>query len=317
MKDKKNFVIISNHCLGDAILTNSLVQNIKRIYEDSNIIMVVAPYLAEFIRYLKDVDDVYVWDRYGKDQGFIKMIKYINNFPYKNIYASFPIYGTDRPVMLARLLGSKYVLCLKQKFFSNFRNSKYPIIAEKDNVQKMHLQLLSGITKEQLIDVPNVIELPEGNCALTEGLKDYFVIIPANTKKVKEFPLEITVDILTKCPNKKFVFVGSGNFASEYSKKLAEYNFKNLIDISNKTSLLDAAYVIKNAKAVISSDTGLLHLSCALNKPTVALFFQEHTKRFIPREDLYNCITYTEDYNTESILDSVEKVIKKGELEYV
>ena len=80
---------------------------------------------------------------------------------------------------------------------------------------------------------------------------------------------------------------------------------------------MDAAYVIKNAKAVISSDTGLLHLSCALNKPTVALFFQEHTKRFIPREDLYNCITYTEDYNTESILDSVEKVIKKGELEYV
>ena len=317
MADKKNFVIINTQFIGDSILTNSLVQNIKRIYDDANVIMVVAPYMAEIAKYLKGVDDVVVWDRFNKDRGFIPTLRFVHNFPYKHVYASFPIYGTDRPVVISRLLGSRYVLCGKQKFFSNFRNSKYPVILDAETAQEEALQLLSGITRERLADVPNVLELPDKKISIIDGLEDYTVIIPASTRLSKEIPVELITDIISSCKEKKFVLLGSGDLVSNYSKRLANYKFDNLIDLANKTTLLDAAYIIKKSNAVISSDTGLMHISCALNKPTVALFFEDFTKKFIPKQGIYNCISITENHNLENVLDCLKKVTEQKELIHV
>ena len=317
MQDKKNFVIINTHFIGDNILTNSLVQNIKRIYENSNVIMVVPPYMEELAKYLKDVDDVVVWDRFNKDRGFWNTIKFAFNFPYKNIYAAFPIYGTDRPVIISKLLGAKYTICGKQKFFSKFRNSKYPFLIKAKTIQSEFLQLLNGLTKEKLQDVPNILNIPHEEYNLIKNINDYIVIIPTSTRKSKEIPIETIVELINNLKNRKIVFIGSGDFAKDYSSQLAKYNFENLIDITNKTNLTEAATIIKNATAVVSSDTGLMHISCALQKPTVALFFEKFTKSFIPDRNLYNCVSIVEDYNIDIILNSLAEVTNSKEYQNV
>ena len=309
MGNKKTFVVINTHFIGDTILTDSLVQNIKRIYENSKVVMVTTPLVAEIAGCLKGVDEVYVWDRFKKDKGFWNTLKFIWKFPYKRPYAAFPIYGTDRPVTIAKLIGAKYTLCPPQKFCSKFRNSKYPVNYFAETAQEQTLQLLTGITKEKLTDVPNVIELPEISVPLMENISDYIVLIPTSTRAAKEFPIEVSKDIISKLSDKKFIFLGNGQFARDYYAKLSEYGFENLIDFTDKTSLMEAAYIIKNSNAVISSDTGLMHISCALNKPTVALFFEKNTTPFIPKKELYNCNTITEDFSIENIIKNLEEVI--------
>ena len=91
--EKKNFLIINSYFLGDILLTNSLVQNIKRIFPNSNIIMLAPSHYEAAAKYQKDVDEVIVWNRKGEHKGILGIIKFLRNFPYKNIYAAFPIYG--------------------------------------------------------------------------------------------------------------------------------------------------------------------------------------------------------------------------------
>ena len=126
---EKIFVIINSYLVGDMLLVNSLVQNIKRLYQNSKVIMLTNKTFYDLSKYQKDVDDVIIWDRHGEHKGILGMFKFIKNFPYKKIFASFPIYATDRPIMLGFLLGSKYNLFYKKNnIFDLFKKSKYSLI---------------------------------------------------------------------------------------------------------------------------------------------------------------------------------------------
>ena len=102
IKNKKVFVIINYYRIGDILLTNSLVQNIKRIYEDAFVVMLTSSALVDIAKYQKGVDDVVIWDRHGIHKGAFNTIKFAFKFPYKKVYAAFPIYGMDRPLLLSK-----------------------------------------------------------------------------------------------------------------------------------------------------------------------------------------------------------------------
>ena len=80
---EKIFVIINSYLVGDMLLVNSLVQNIKRLYQNSKVIMLTNKTFYDLSKYQKDVDDVIIWDRHGEHKGILGMFKFIKNFPYK------------------------------------------------------------------------------------------------------------------------------------------------------------------------------------------------------------------------------------------
>jgi heptosyltransferase-1 len=45
-----------------------------------------------------------------------------------------------------------------------------------------------------------------------------------------------------------------------------------IVDLTGRTSLAQAAAIIKSARLVVGVDTGLTHIGVALGRPTVALF---------------------------------------------
>ena len=86
--NKKYFVIINSNFIGDILLTSCLIQNIKRLYKDSFIIMVTtSEKTVEVAKGVEFVDDVVLWERKGKHKGIIGMLKFAKSFPYKDIFA--------------------------------------------------------------------------------------------------------------------------------------------------------------------------------------------------------------------------------------
>src|SRR5574344_2908592 len=103
---QKSFLVINRYTFGDVIITNSLCQNIKLKYPDSKVVFVVQKQWEDVARYQKDVDDIVTID--DSIKTFWGMIKFLKNFPYKDIYASLIVYGGERVMLYSKLLGCKY-----------------------------------------------------------------------------------------------------------------------------------------------------------------------------------------------------------------
>ena len=314
-KDEKVFVIINSYLVGDMLLVNSLAQNIKRIYQNSKVVMLTNKTFYDLSKYQKDIDDVIIWDRHGEHKGFMGMLKFIKNFPYKKVFASFPIYGTDRPIMLGYMLGSKYNLFVgKKNIFKFLQKTKYKIQKESPKVQTQHMDLLKGITKEELIDCPIKYYIDDKTTSPIENTNEYIVLCPISSKRIKDMPYETIVELI-KNLNKKVVILGNGQVSRELSEKLKQENLENLIDLTDKTSLQQAAKVMDEANGVISVDTGLMHMSCALNKPTVAVFYQGEESGFAPNEKMYNAKSIFKNQSCDNIIKILNELINKGNLD--
>ena len=314
MEDKKVFVIVNSYYIGDILLINSLIQNIKRIYKNSWVVMLTPPSLYDVAKYQYGVDDVIIWDRKGSDKGFWNFIKFILRFPYKKIYAAFPIYSMDRPVILSKLLGAKYILGPMRKLLTKIiLKSKYPVKADWSCTQKANMELLSGITEEELIDCPMKFCPPEETSETVLSLKntDYIVICPKTSRVTKDIPDEKVCEIIEKYPS-RIVLLGSGEEANKLSEIINKKQYTHVVNLIGKSTIVESAQIIKNSKSCISADTGMLHMSCALNKPTIGLFYEKPLNSFAPKEDTYPLSKNLIDDNVENILNTLDNLIEKS-----
>ena len=92
MAESKVFLVFNTACFGDVLLCNTLCQNIKRIYPNSKVVMIVNKPFLEAAKYQKDVDDVVVFDKNGEHKGIKGILKFIADFPYKKPFCSFITY---------------------------------------------------------------------------------------------------------------------------------------------------------------------------------------------------------------------------------
>lgn len=308
---QKIFLIINSYLLGDMLLVNSLVQNIKRIYKNSKVVMLSSNTLKDISQNQEGADEVIIWDRHNEHKGFFGMLKFKKEFPYKNIYAAFPIYGTDRPILLSHLLGAKFVLFRNKKnIFKYLLKKQYNfdyINSDDYPMQYWHLNLLKGITKEELIDCKIKYNIKKDTINPIDE-KEYIVLCPVSSRKTKDMPYETVVDLIKKI-DKKVVILGNGEVSRNLSEKLKKENLENLIDLTDKTTLDEAAKVIKNSKGVISIDTGLLHLSCAVDKEVVAVFYEVESSPFMPDCKMYKSKVIAKNQNADNILKELKILI--------
>ena len=69
-------------------------------------------------------------------------------------------------------------------------------------------------------------------------------------------------------------------------------------------------------RAVISIDTGTLHLSYATGVPTIGVFYRPHmAEKWAPRKELYpHTEVIAQNYTTENILNKLNLLLNKASL---
>lgn len=309
INQEKTFVIINSSHFGDILLTSTLIQNIKNLYNKSKVIMVVtSENCIDFAKHIYGVDDALFFDRKGLHKGFCGMMHFAKNFPYKNIYAAIPVFSNDRLVLLCHILKSKYVLSSADKLISTLlMKSKYFIgKAFGNSVQEKIACVLKGITKEKICNYPIKLETSDVDTAKFEFMKndDYIVLCPISSNIIKNIPCETVVNILRES-NQKVVLLGAGTEAEKLSKEIRNYDFENLIDLTNKTTILECVEIIKKSLGVISCDTSFLHISCALNQRVVLITYTDEFNGYIPDSNLYRVKVLRSETNAKRILQEL------------
>ena len=257
----------------------------------------------EAAKYQKDVDEVILFDKRGKNKGLFGLLSFIINFPYKKIDYIFKIYDNERTNILAQLLHPKKIV-----------GKPYDTSV---TIQERHNNLLKKITKSEIINYPITYiaknNIPEKFRNIITEDKKYVALCPCSSRIEKDMPEQTAVELINKLYNYglEVIVVGAGKEAQKYTQDLLNKGCK-FINLVNKTSIYELAQVLRNCEALVSVDTGTMHFGYANNIPTVCMFYEkENIKYWAPDKKLYpNTITLASNVFALNIADSLIKLLE-------
>lgn len=113
----------------------------------------------------------------------------------------------------------------------------------------------------------------------------YIVISPFSNAAIRDWPLDRFVHV-AKHLSEKYgvlaVFTGTQAHAQAISQALDSSRSWNAINLAGTTSLPQLAGVIRNAKLILSNESGPIHLAHALNVPSVCVLGGGHFGQLLP-----------------------------------
>lgn len=298
--NQKIFIVFNTAGLGDVLLCNPLCQNIKLQYPDSKVVFVSNKTFSVAAKNQKDVDDVVIYDKKGEHKGILGLIKFIISFKYKGACCSFLTYNNTRNFLIALLSKSRTI-----------------IFPEKisGKMCERHSRLLKNYSQNNVLNLPMVYE-PEKISENKFGFlnEKYIAICPVCENPEKNIPHNVTSEVIRILKNNGYnvVFTGVGDYTTEYAKKL-NINESDYINLINKTSINELAYILKHSNGLISVDTGTMHLGCACGIPVVGMFYRDNTiEKWAPDETIYNSKILFRENNATTICDNLFTLIKKN-----
>src|SRR5574344_484299 len=317
IKSEKVFVIFNTAFIGDILLNNALVQNIRYFYPQSRIVFVVQPQFKDVALYQRNVTDVITFDK-KHDSNLFGIINFIRKFPYKNIFASFVIYSNERNLILAKLLGSKHIITEPAGFLSKIipTKEKYPrnkYIHKKD----IATGLIEPLTGRCFINLPIIYDAQPIETKIIKTVKELsterdLIGLCTTTKfEPKDMPISIAKDLikLINDNGQTPVLFGAGKVAKDYSDNLKNSGCSDFIDLVDKTSFTELANILKLCKKTISVDTGTMHFANAVNCPTVAVFYETYAQDYWkPQENLYKARTITAPKTANEIYEKLKEL---------
>ena len=194
----------------------------------------------------------------------------------------------------------------------------------KTKVQTKNSILLEQYTKKAIREVPMKFIPPKSAYNDIETLLErlnvknndkLIAICTTSKKKEKDMPLKDCKTLIQALQKEGYtlLLLGAGVVARNYEEelyKIAKDDFINLVD---KTTIAQLGALLAHCKALISVDTGTMHLGLAVNVPTVCLFYihtKAHLDAWAPEKSLYRCDVLTKNIKVENIISSFKKIME-------
>jgi heptosyltransferase I len=148
-----------------------------------------------------------------------------------------------------------------------------PHASEAHAISRNRILLASVLGYEYVEDEPDFgIDpkmFPEVEFPLPEK---YLIFVPSTTWVTKHWPLECWKDLAKRAADEKYnVLIPWGN-ENERQRAIAIASVSDFISVLPKGSISEIGYVLSKATGAICVDTGLGHLTAAMNIPAVHIY---------------------------------------------
>jgi len=163
-------------------------------------------------------------------------------------------------------------------------NDNFRIAGKFDTHFSQHIKTLFeyAFDKELEVTKDDYLNFFSSSIVKNSSLKDYIVIMADSARYFRKYPDLNWQIILNNLPKDlKIIVLGTSEVNLQHP---------NLINMINKTTLLEAIRLIQNAKLVIGNETGLTHLAYLSGIPTICILSGGHFKRFLPWDDFSDIV---------------------------
>jgi heptosyltransferase-2 len=277
-------LIIAPNWIGDAVMAEPLISQLKKNNPDSQIDVLATPWVASIMKAIPAVDQIITADfQHGSLQWQERKVlaKQLALSAYTHAYVLPNSFKSALIPWLAKIpqrIGYQGEMRwgLINEALKNPSRSHRPSMSS-------HYFALSGNTFSEVpqphLSLPDAI-ITESQQTLQkiQEHQHLYVLCPgAEYGPAKQWPIEhfgqLAKNIIETKENSLVLILGSKKEFSIGSDiaRMSAYPDK-VINWCGQTSLEDAMAAISNAHTVISNDSGLMHIAAAFRRPQVAIF---------------------------------------------
>lgn len=281
-------LVVRLSAIGDVVMASPLVGAIKKSWSGARVTWLVERISAPLLQYHPDLDEVIVWPR---DEWrlllrrgrllklFADILSFVRELRLRQFTIALDVQGLLKSGIWAFLSGAKRRIGVGSREGSRLLMTEVLDRADvEDRISSQYFLLAQKIGLDTT-DFRMVLEV--GDEAQDFARKfaanissGYAILCPFTTRPQKEWIPERfneTAHRLIEERGLATIILG-GPADIDSALGLLPENEPRAFSMAGKTSLLEAAALIKHASLVIGVDTGLTHMGIALEVPTVALF---------------------------------------------
>jgi len=331
----RNILIIKPSALGDVVLALPVLSALRRNFPDAKISWLVRPEFAPLLENHPHLTEIITFDRkfLGKawyhPKAFVALVSLIRRLRRSKFDAVFDFQGLFRTASLGWLSG-----CKKRFGMANAREHAhlfYTHKIEQDHdcihLVDYYLKIIEAAlqktedrsqkTEDKIKNSKPIFLLPVdphirdsvSNLLACHNIKfgEYIVFVPGSTHHGKCWPIERFAALADRISSRfglPIIAVGTEPDSSiiEEIKNLTDVH---IINFAGQTSLAELVALLKDAKLVVSNDTGPGHIAAALGTPLVLMYSWSNPARIAPY-GRSECMVAREPYSRGFEIKSID-----------
>ncbi|MCB2199958.1 glycosyltransferase family 9 protein [bacterium] len=265
--------VIRLSSFGDILCTGPAVRGIRTRFPDAQITYITNPPYVGVAAALPGVDHVVAVERRG--EAFERSLDDLDaSEPYDKVA---DLQGSLKSDKIAQRLGTTDVLTDRPPRFRRAMLLGLRLrVGEFTPVPLRMVQTLAPWGVEDDGGSLRVVVPPDARDRVesgwNDGLRDAYVLVPGAKHATKQWPGEYWRGLLEKIDRSQRVVILGAKGELPQDLEGVDEQFDNVIDLTGKTGLLEAAAVLEQAKVLVSGDTGPMHLAVAVGVPMVTLY---------------------------------------------
>jgi len=279
----KRILIIRTDRIGDVLLSTPVIKAVKDFYPNSFLAVMVRPYAREIIEGNPYVDELIIYDKYGKHKSIQASIKFATELNKKRFDLAIILHPTNRVNLISFFAGIPERIGF---------NRKMGLLLTKKIEDKKHLGEKHEM--EYSLDVIRALGIEPRDKSLFMPIKqesEDWVDKILKRNNIRELDKLVAIHPGASCPSKIWpqeyfselanrlveeysckIIVISGPKDEKIAQKVIEKVEYPVVDLAGETTLSKLASILKRCKLFISNDSGPVHISTAVGTPVISIF---------------------------------------------
>ena len=263
---KTKFLIIRFSSIGDIVLTSPVVRCLKTQFPDAEVHFLTKNRNADLLQANPYIDHIQLFDDSLSDT--IRTLR-AENYDYiidlhNNLRSLRVKLGIKARSYSFNKLNFRKILLTRFKL--NTMPDGHIVDRNMETLRPFNV-VNDGEGLEYFIPEEDEFQIS----LLPERFRSGFVaLVLAGTYATKRMPVEKYRKLISES-NIPFVLLG-GKSERAMASRILEWNTGNVVDFTGKLRINQSASLVKNARLVISNDTGLMHIAAAFHKKILSVW---------------------------------------------
>lgn len=271
-------LILRLSSIGDIVLTQPVPQLLRENYPNATIDFLTKPAYQGVVEAFGCIDNIYLWQ---DKQAVLKTIRKQKYDLLVDLHAKLNTF------IIKILCGARKIITVNKKHW--YRQALTKKIVKKPNQAMSHIyqQTLEKINLQSDSRFPKLhpdLNLREQTDKLLTAAginrnKHLIGVFPGALHYNKRYPVSYLTQFINMVPeelNCQFVILGS-EADKVFANRIIAMTQVKLFDLCGQVDLAELIALISNLDAVISNDSGPMHITAALQKPQIAIFGSTHS----------------------------------------